>query len=124
MNLSPTRLLMSAALVLLANGCATVVPAPLVLARVSLATTSSDVAVLAPSSLSDAREALAKADREFAANGDTGLCRDYAYIAENKLELAESAARLEAARRVLDENSTQEQQGSAATAGPPTVAAH
>ncbi|HVV50702.1 MAG TPA: DUF4398 domain-containing protein [Polyangia bacterium] len=90
---------------LLANACAaTAVPAPLVLARLSFERVSkSPAAAVAPRPIEDARMSLAKANQEFATNGDTGICRDYAYIVENELEAAEAAERAELARRALGE---------------------
>lgn len=85
-----------ATLALLSGACATTVPAPLVLARQSYqSSTVGPAARMAPRYLADARSALDKANAEFATNGDTGICRDYAYIAENKLEEADAVARTE-----------------------------
>jgi hypothetical protein len=83
-----------ASLALLSGACATTVPAPLTLARLSYASSADGPAAqMAPRYLANARDALDKANAEFAKNGDTGICRDYAYIAENKLEEADSVAR-------------------------------
>lgn len=85
-----------ASLALLSGACATTAPAALVFARLSYANSSDGIASqMAPRYLADARAALDKANAEFASNGDTGTCRDYAYIASNKLELADTVARTE-----------------------------
>jgi hypothetical protein len=125
MKISTTWMLVSAGLALLANGCATASPpSALLLARVAMDQTSdSPAALLAPSYVSDARQSLDQANREFAANGDTGTCRDYAYITENKVEVAQSVARAELARQALDDKSGQQAQGSSAVAGPVAIAA-
>jgi hypothetical protein len=36
-------------------------------------------------------------------HGDTNVCRDYAYIAQNKLELADAMAQTEIDRRTIGE---------------------
>ncbi len=88
------KVLVAMCLGFLSVACATVVPAPLVAAHVSYTGVEhGPVGQLAPRYLEDARRALDKADGEFTAHGDTDACRDYAYIAENKLELAGSVAR-------------------------------
>ncbi len=88
------KVLVAMCLGLLSVACATAVPAPLVAAHVSYTSVAGGpVAQLAPHYLEDARRALDKADTEFTAHGDTDVCRDYAYIAGNKLELASSVAR-------------------------------
>ncbi|HVV51268.1 MAG TPA: DUF4398 domain-containing protein [Polyangia bacterium] len=95
MKLAILKIALPAGLALFANACATTdAPATLVLARLSYSTSSSGpAATLAAPYLADARVSLEKANQEFATNGDTGVCRDYAYIAENKLELADTVAR-------------------------------
>ena len=104
-----------ASLALLSGACATTVPAPLLLARQSYdASTDGPAAQMAPRYLADARAALDKANAEFATNGDTGICRDYAYIAENKLEEADAVARTEM-------SSAAESDTALASAGTPTL---
>jgi hypothetical protein len=90
--MKPTRiLLLSLALVAgVGNACATTnVPAALELARLSDTTARSGLpAELALGELSAAEQALGRANQECAQKGNTDICRDLAYIAENKLELA------------------------------------
>lgn len=109
----PGMFLLPATFALLSGACATAVPAPLVYARLSYTSSAQGVTgYLAPTYLADAKGALDKANSEFATNGDTATCRDYAYIAENKLELADSVARadlkppLESEDPSLSESST------------------
>jgi hypothetical protein len=89
-----TTVLLPVALALLSGACATAVPASLVYARLSYASSAKGITgYMAPSPLAEARGVLDKANEEFATHGDTATCRDYAYIAANKLELADSVAR-------------------------------
>jgi outer membrane protein OmpA-like peptidoglycan-associated protein len=60
-------------------------------------------AKLSPTELHDAWTVLAKANREFDEHGDTTMCRDYAYIAQRKLELADAKARTELDRQKIAE---------------------
>jgi hypothetical protein len=87
------------------SACATTnVPAQLGEARDTYTDLSrGPAAKLTPVQLADAREALEKANRELAAHGDTDVCRDYAYIAQNKLELADAMAQTEMDRRTIVE---------------------
>lgn len=88
----------------LMSACAVYPPAQLVAARLSYADLRNGIAAsLAPGELADAKRSLDLADREFSANGDTNLCRDYSYIAQNKLDLADAAAQAEEDRRVIAE---------------------
>ena len=82
------------------SACATTLPGTLVEARISyLASSSGPAATMAPGELLDAKQMLDRANDEFQFHGDTGICRDYSYIAENKLELADAVARTEADRQ-------------------------
>jgi hypothetical protein len=46
---------------------------------------------------------LERANHEFALHGNSDLCRDYSYIAENKFELADAVARAELFRQTQAE---------------------
>ncbi len=86
------------------GACASTAPEQLVEARNAYAVSSGGLAAkLTPTELYDAKNALDRADREFADHGDTYACRDYAYIAERKVELADARARTEADRAVIAE---------------------
>jgi outer membrane protein OmpA-like peptidoglycan-associated protein len=58
---------------------------------------------MSPTELYEAKKALDKAEREFAENGDTLELRDYAYIAQRKIALADAAARTEGYRLEIAE---------------------
>ena len=60
-------------------------------------------AKLTPTELHDAWLVLVKANKEFDEHGDTTMCRDYAYIAQNKLQLADVKARTELDRQKIAE---------------------
>jgi hypothetical protein len=84
------------------SACATTLPGTLVEARSSyLASKSGLAATMAPGQLLDAKQMLDRANDEFQFHGDTGMCRDYSYIAENKLELADAVARTEVDRQTM-----------------------
>ena len=84
------------------SACATTLPGTLVEARNSyLASSSGLAATMAPGELLDAKQMLDRANDEFQFHGDTGMCRDYSYIAENKLELADAVARTEVDRQAM-----------------------
>ncbi len=77
-------------------GCATTAPAQLVEARAAYETSNAGLASkLAPTEVYDAKKVLDTANAEYAANGDTLECRDHAYIAHRKLQLADVKARTE-----------------------------
>jgi Domain of unknown function (DUF4398) len=104
MKLNSQNLIAALALVGLFGGCATTIPAPLAEARDTFAALSSGPAgKLSQVELSDAKQILEKANQELAAHGDTNVCRDYAYIAQNKLELASVMAETEVDRRTMVE---------------------
>jgi outer membrane protein OmpA-like peptidoglycan-associated protein len=97
-------LLASIAFTGLLSGCATTAPAELVQARTAYTASNSGLAAkLSPTELHDAWTVLAKANREFDEHGDTTMCRDYAYIAQRKLELADAKARTELDRQKIAE---------------------
>jgi hypothetical protein len=84
------------------SACATALPGTLVEARYSyLASSSGPAATMAPGQLLDAKQMLDRANDEFQFHGDTGMRRDYSYIAENKLELADAVARTEVGRLAM-----------------------
>jgi outer membrane protein OmpA-like peptidoglycan-associated protein len=85
-------------------GCATTAPTELVAARTAYTASNNGLAAkLTPTELHDAWIVLAKANKEFDEHGDTTQCRDYAYIAQNKLQLADVKARTEQDRLQIAE---------------------
>jgi outer membrane protein OmpA-like peptidoglycan-associated protein len=85
-------------------GCATTPPAQLVEARTAYGASNNGLsAKLTPTELHDAWLALDRANQEFDAHGDTVQCRDYAYIAQNKIQLADVKARTELDRQKIAE---------------------
>jgi hypothetical protein len=104
--MSPKNGTLKAAVALmgLCGGCATTVPAQLQEARGTYAALSAGpVAELSPAALAEAKQVLDQANRELEEHGDTSACRDYAYIAQNKLELADAMAHTELERRTMVE---------------------
>jgi outer membrane protein OmpA-like peptidoglycan-associated protein len=86
------------------GACASTAPEQLVTARNAYAVSSGGIAAkMTPTELYDAKNALDRADKEFADHGDTYACRDYAYIAERKVELADAKARTEVDRQTIAE---------------------
>jgi hypothetical protein len=85
------------------SSCATTsAPGALTEARMSLiASSNGPAATLAPSYLDDAKGMLERANREFARHGNSDVCRDYSYIAENRFELADAIARAELLRQTV-----------------------
>ena len=99
-----TSLLATAALAGLMGACATTAPPQLVEARTAYTASNNVLAAkLTPTELHDAWLVLAKANKEFDEHGDTTMCRDYAYIAQNKLQLADVKARTELDRQKIAE---------------------
>ena len=104
MKIRETNLFVSIALAGFMGSCATTAPPELVQARTSFTASNSGLAAkLAPTELHDAWTVLAKANKEFDEHGDTTMCRDYSYIAQNKLELADVKARTELDRQKIAE---------------------
>ena len=104
MKTRSTILFASIAFTGLMSGCATTAPPELVQARSSFTASNNGLAAkLTPTELHDAWLVLAKANAEFDEHGDTTACRDYAYIAQNKLELADVKARTELDRQKIAE---------------------
>jgi len=92
------------AFTVLFSSCASTVPPELVQARASYAASSNGLAAkLTPAELNDAATVLARANKEFDQHGDTTTCRDYAYIAQRKVELADAKARTELDRQKIAE---------------------
>lgn len=88
----------------LMTACASSTPGQLIAARDAYAMSSTGLSArLTPTDLYDAKKALDQAEREFAENGDTLVCRDYAYIALRKTELADVKARTEVDRQKITE---------------------
>jgi outer membrane protein OmpA-like peptidoglycan-associated protein len=86
------------------GGCATTAPTELVDARTAYTASNNGLAAkLTPTELHDAWIVLSKANKEFDEHGDTTVCRDYAYIAQNKLQLADVKARTEQDRQMIAE---------------------
>jgi outer membrane protein OmpA-like peptidoglycan-associated protein len=84
------------------GACATIPPPQLVEARQAYTASSTGLASkLTPTELYDAKKALDKANTEFDEHGDTLECRDYAYIAQRKLELTDVKARTEQDRQTI-----------------------
>jgi outer membrane protein OmpA-like peptidoglycan-associated protein len=99
-----TSLLATVAFAGLMGGCATTAPTELVEARTAYTASNNGLAAkLTPTELHDAWIVLAKANKEFDEHGDTTVCRDYAYIANNKLQLADVKARTELDRQKIAE---------------------
>lgn len=102
MKTNHKNLILAIALAALTSACATVAPAQLLGARDSFATASAGLpGKLTPSALFDAKRVLDQANKEFETRGDTTTCRDYAYIAQNKVELAEVMAGTEQDRQTI-----------------------
>jgi outer membrane protein OmpA-like peptidoglycan-associated protein len=99
-----TNLLATVALAGLMIACAHTAPPQLVEARTAYTASNNGLAAkLTPTELHDAWLVLAKANKEFDEHGDTTMCRDYAYIAQNKLQLADVKARTELDRQKIAE---------------------
>jgi outer membrane protein OmpA-like peptidoglycan-associated protein len=104
MKTKNTSLLATVALAGFMGGCATTAPTELVEARTAYTASNNGLAAkLTPTELHDAWIVLAKANKEFDEHGDTTVCRDYAYIANNKLQLADVKARTEQDRQKIAE---------------------
>lgn len=99
MTRTEQSLLAAAALIIVGltiGGCATTAPSQLIQARDAYAVSSAGPAAkLSPTELYDAKKALDRANKEFEDHGDTPLARDYAYIAQRKVELTDVKARTE-----------------------------
>lgn len=88
----------------LTGGCATTAPPELVQARASYVASSNGLASkLTPAELHEASTALAKANQEFEQHGATTACRDLAYIAQRKVQLADAKARTAQDRQKIEE---------------------
>jgi len=99
-----TNLLATVALAGLMGACAHTAPPQLVEARNAYTASNGGLAAkLTPTELHDAWLVLVKANKEFDEHGDTTMCRDYAYIAQNKLQLADVKARTELDRQKIAE---------------------
>jgi hypothetical protein len=96
------NLLLALALVGSMGGCATALPAQLAGARDSYAVANAGLSGEAPSpALYEAKQVLEQANKEFAEHGDTATCRDYAYMAQNRLELAAVMVQTELDRQTI-----------------------
>src|SRR6478735_7856028 len=100
-----TMIVTTLALAGMVSACATTAPPPQLIEARSTYTSSSNglTAKLSPTELYDAKKVLDKADQEFDQHGDTNECRDLAYIAQRKLELANVKARTEQDRQKIAE---------------------
>ncbi len=86
----------------LLTSCVSVAPQLLTDAREAYAiSTRGLAATLSPTELYDARKVLDEANREFEDHGDTAECRDLAYVAQRKVELADVKARTEKDRQSI-----------------------
>jgi outer membrane protein OmpA-like peptidoglycan-associated protein len=104
MKITNTCLFASIAFAGMMSGCATTVPPELIQARSAFTASNNGLsAKLTPTELHDAWIVLDKANKEYDEHGDTTECRDYAYIANNKLALADVKARTELDRQKIAE---------------------
>ena len=104
MNNTDKSLFATLAIAGLMGGCATVAPGQLIEARDAYAVSSTGLAAkLTPTELYDAKKELDQADKEFKDHGDTLECRDHAYIASRKVDLADVKARTELDRQKIAE---------------------
>jgi outer membrane protein OmpA-like peptidoglycan-associated protein len=88
----------------LLSACATTAPPQLIQARSAYTSSSTGLAAkLSPTELYDAKKVLDNANMEFEQHGDTYACRDFAYIAQRKLQLADVKARTELDRQKIAE---------------------
>jgi len=102
MKIHTTPMFLALALTGAVGACATN-PSPQLLAARDAYTASSGglSAKLTPTELYDAKKALDRANTEYESHGDTAACRDYAYIAHRKVELADVKARTELDRQKI-----------------------
>ena len=104
MKMMMKSLLATVAFAGLMGACATTASPQLIEARNSYTASNNGLAAkLTPTELHDAWIVLANANKEFDEHGDTTLCRDYAYIALRKLQLADVKARTELDRQKIAE---------------------
>ena len=104
MKTKSTVTLLALAFTGLAGACASTPPVQLVAARNAYTASSSGLsAKLTPTELYDAKKELDQANYEYDQHGDTAACRDHAYIAHRKFELADVKARTELDRRKIGE---------------------
>ena len=104
MKMMMKSLLATVAFAGLMGACATTASPQLIEARNSYTASNNGLAAkLTPTELHDAWVVLANANKEFDEHGDTTLCRDYAYIALRKLQLADVKARTELDRQKIAE---------------------
>lgn len=97
-----TPALLVLALAGMVAACATNPPTELVTARDAYAASNGGLAAkLTPTEVHDGKTALDLANQEFEHHGDTLACRDYAYIAQRKFELADAKARTELDRQKI-----------------------
>jgi outer membrane protein OmpA-like peptidoglycan-associated protein len=83
-------------------GCAAVPPMQLVDARRAWdASNQGPTGTLNPTDLYEAKKSLDQANAEFERDGDTMAVRDYAYIAQRKIQLADSVARANLDRQTI-----------------------
>jgi outer membrane protein OmpA-like peptidoglycan-associated protein len=104
MKIQDRDLIATIALAGLLSGCATTAPGQLLEARDAYAKSNNGLAAkLTPTELYDAKKVLDQANKEFEDHGDTLACRDYAYIAQRKLQLADVKARTALDRQKIAE---------------------
>ena len=95
-----TMIVTTLALAGVMSACATTTPPPQLVEARSTYTSSSNglTAKLSPTELYDAKKELDQANYEYDQHGDTAACRDHAYIAHRKFELADVKARRDPSR--------------------------
>jgi outer membrane protein OmpA-like peptidoglycan-associated protein len=104
MNIKNTSLFATVAFAGLIGACAHTASPQLIEARNAYTASNNGLAgKLAPTELYDAWTVLSKANKEFDEHGDTTMCRDYTYIAQRKLQLADVKARTEQDRLKIAE---------------------
>jgi len=86
------------------SACATTPPTELLDARSAYVSSSRGLAArLTPADIEEGKALLDRANLEFDRHGDTSTCRDLAYMAQRKLDLADVKARTERDRRAIEE---------------------
>jgi outer membrane protein OmpA-like peptidoglycan-associated protein len=102
MKIVSTPMVLILSLTGVVGACATNPPVQLITARDAYTTSSAGLsAKLSPTELYDAKKALDRANGEFEQHGDSLACRDYAYVAQRKIELADVKARTELDRQKI-----------------------
>ncbi len=86
------------------GACTSVPSSQLVAAREAYKASAAGLtATLTPTELYEAKKSLDQANKEFEEHGDSVASRDYAYIAQRRVELANAKARTEVDRQKIEE---------------------